>query len=215
VIRPAPADVSTDGPAMSSTPAYDRFAAVAAVLAGVVGLLYAVAFVVLRSDALSALFLLLGGLLSSSALVALYRGLRSTDPGFALWGVVLALAGAIGALLHGGYDLANALHPPATANVDLPSQVDPRGLATFGIGGLGLLVLALLMLRGGPWPRGLGGLGVVLAVLLIVLYAARLIVLDPTSPLVLGPAALVGFVLNPLWYLWLGVVLWRSSTDKR
>jgi hypothetical protein len=37
-----------------------------------------------------------------------------------------------------------------------------------------------------------------------------LIVLDAASPLVLLPAALTGFVANPAWYVWLGLVLLRE-----
>jgi hypothetical protein len=47
--------------------------------------------------------------------------------------------------------------------------------------------------------------------LLIVVYLGRLIVLTPSSPLVLGPAALTGFILNPLWYLLLGMRLRRGA----
>jgi hypothetical protein len=48
---------------------------------------------------------------------------------------------ALGAAIHGGYDLANLINLPASAAAlpDLPSQVDPRGLLTFGVMGLGLL----------------------------------------------------------------------------
>ena len=191
--------------------AFERFAAACSALAGIVGLLYAIAFVLLRNDVLSALCLLLGGLLSSSALLGIFRRVRPTEVGFADWGLFLVLAGSAGALLHGGYDLSNALHPPATVNVDLPSQVDPRGLATFGLTGLGLLVLALLSVRERVLPGGLGMLGAVLGALLLLVYATRLIVLDPASPLVLAPAAIVGFVLNPVWYVWLAAVLWRSA----
>ena len=41
--------------------AYERFAGVCAMVAGVAGFLYAVAFILLRNDLLSALFLLLNG----------------------------------------------------------------------------------------------------------------------------------------------------------
>jgi hypothetical protein len=93
----------------------------------------------------------------------------------------------------------------------LPSAIDPRGMLTFGVAGLGMWVIAWLIVRGGQLPRGLGYLGYLLAALLIVIYLARLIVLDASSPLVLAPAALTGFIVNPLWYLWLGAVLVRKS----
>src|SRR6266508_6872706 len=92
--------------------AYERFAGVCAILTGVAGFLYAVAFILLRNPLLSALFLLLTGLLSTVALVAVYRRLRATDADFALWALLLGFTGALGAAIHGGYDLANAINPP-------------------------------------------------------------------------------------------------------
>ena len=195
--------------AVSST--YERFAGACAVLTGVVGFGYAVAFVILRSTTFSALFLMLGGLLGAAALVAIYARLKETDASFALWGLILGAVGAIGSAIHGGYDLANALHPPAAVNLDLPSQIDPRGLLTFGVAGLGLWVIAWLILRGGQFSKWLGYLGYVTAALLIIIYLARLIVLDATSPLVLAPALLAGFVASPVWYVWMGVSLWKGA----
>ncbi len=29
-------------------------------------------------------------------------------------------------------------------------------------------------------------------------------------PIIVIPALLTGFVINPLWYVWLGLELWRS-----
>jgi hypothetical protein len=199
------------GVSTSVSNSYERFAGVCGVLTGVVGLVYAVAFVILRSPSLSALSLLLGGLLGTVTLVAVYRRLRETDESVALLALLLGVTSAMGAAIHAGYDLSNVLHPPAAVNLDLPSQIDPRGMLTFGIAGLGLWALAWLILRGGQFPRGLGYLGYVTAVLLIVVYLARLIVLDASSPLVLAPAALVGFIANPVWYVWLGLSLWRNT----
>ena len=66
---------------------FEKFAGWGAILAGVSGLLYSIAFVVLQDNLLSALFLLLGGLFSTSALTALYQRLRATESGFALLGI--------------------------------------------------------------------------------------------------------------------------------
>src|SRR3712207_151688 len=113
-----------------------------------VSFLYSVSFVVISrsngplGDALSGLFLMLGGVLSSALLLAIYHWVRERDPAFALWALVLGLFGAAGATVHGGYDLSNALHPPQQlpGALDLPSAVDPRGLLTFGLAGLSVLV---------------------------------------------------------------------------
>ena len=196
---------------------FDRFAGACALAAAALGVLYAVAFLVLRSQALSALALALGALLSTAALTALHARVAPAAGPLALWGLLLAFAGAVGAFVHGGYDLANALHPPGATNADLPSQADPRGALTFGLSGLGLACLAVAMARGGGgrFPRGLAGLGALSAALSVTLYVARLVVLDPASPLVAIPAIAAGFVVNPLWYAGLGVALWRGGARAR
>lgn len=200
-------DITTTQPS-----SFERFAGLSAILAGIVGLLYSISFVVLKNDLLIALFLMLGGLFSTAALVAVYNRLKETDATFALWALLLSIASAFGALLHGGYDLANAINPP-TANAalaSLPSSVDPRGLLTFGVASLGVFGIAWLMGRSRQFPRGLSYWGYLLAVLLVVLYLGRLIILDPKNPLIAVDALLSGFVVNPVWYLWLGMVLWRG-----
>jgi len=188
---------------------------VCAVLAGISGFLYAVAFIIIQQSApatgafLSALFLLLLGLLSSAAQVGVYSRLRDAAPAFALWALILAMVAAFGSTIHGGYDLANALNPPSTPNIDLPSQVDPRGLLTFGFAGLSVGAFSLLMRSFGAWPRTLVYIGFASALLLVLIYLLRLIV--PSSVIVLAPAALEGFIVNPVWYLWLGLELRRGG----
>ncbi|MBI2845597.1 MAG: hypothetical protein HYX86_03515 [Chloroflexi bacterium] len=50
-----------------------------------------------------------------------------------------------------------------------------------------------------------------MAITLIIIYLGRLIVVTATNPIILIPALLAGFVLNPLWYIWLGLVFWRKG----
>jgi hypothetical protein len=188
-------------------------ASVAAFLAAGCGLLYSISFVVLtRASAslgtgLSSIFLMLGGLFGAAALVGLYERLRGSAGTYVVWVLGVGVAGAMAAVLHGGYDLANVLHPPG-GTTNLPSAVDPRGLGTFGLAGIGVLGFSLLM-GGTPGLAGLRNLGLLSGALLIVIYLARLIILTPTNPVVLLPAAVEGFIVNPLWYVWLGVVLRR------
>jgi hypothetical protein len=190
---------------------FERFAGWMAVLAGVSGFLYSVSFIVLRDNLLSALFLLLGGLFSTPALTALYQRLRGTESGFALLGLLLTLSAALGSAIHGGYDLANTLHPPASLNTDLPNPIDPRGLLTFGVAGLGLWLLSWLMSQETQFPSGLAYLGFLSAILMIILYLGRLIILQATSIVIVIPALLEGFIINPLWYLWLGRIFTRNQ----
>jgi hypothetical protein len=190
---------------------FQRFAGYYALLAGLAGFLYSIAFIFLKSNLLSALFLLVGGLFATAAILAVYQLVRETEQTFALWAVLFALAGALGSAVHAGYDLSNAIHPPATLNPDLPSPIDPRGLATFGLAGIGLFVFSWLILRGHKFPSSFAWLGYLSAVLMLVLYLARLVILDATNPVVVIPALLEGFIVNPIWYIWLGVLLLRRQ----
>ena len=184
-------------------------------LAGACGFLYSISFVLIARAApglgsgLSAAFLLLGGIFGASALLGLYERLVPTAGGYATWALIFGLAGAISATFHGGYDLANAIHPPGHAG-DLPSAVDPRGLGTFGLSGVSILAFAYLMGREATFPLNLSYLGFISGALLLVIYLARLIILDAASPLVLGTAALEGFAISPIWYVWLGLTLRRA-----
>ena len=55
--------------------------------------------------------------------------------------------------------------------------------------------------------RGVGYLAYLSAFLLAVLYLGRLIILDPSNPVILIPALLNGFVISPVLYLLLGFAL--------
>lgn len=194
---------------------YQRVAAVAAMCAAASGLLYSVSFVIVTRAApaigggLAAAFLLLGSALGATALIGLHRRVVGVGGDFATLALAFGLAGALAAGLHGGYDLANALHQPGAVST-AASQVDPRGLGTFGLTGVSLLGFSWLLGRSDADARGLRTLGVVSGVLLLLVYLARLIVLDPSNPLVLAPAAVEGFIVNPAWYVWLGLVLRRG-----
>jgi hypothetical protein len=68
---------------------------------------------------------------------------------------------------------------------------------------LALWVAGLLMRHSARFSCGFVVLTFVLAALLVIVCLGRLIVLTPSSPLVLVPAAVTGFIVNPIWYLWL------------
>jgi hypothetical protein len=208
-------------PIWRPTPDFDLRTGLAAIAAGIIGFLYAVAFIILviagvapePGFALASVLLLVGGLLSAVALTGLFPRIWVVSAPYAALALLFGVGGTFGAAIHGGWDLAVTLHPPEGFEglPNLPSEVDPRGLLTFGFSGLGLLIASWLIVRGGVLPRGLGYLGYLAAVLLLIIYLARLIILDPTNPLVAGPAALAGFIVNPIWYVWLGLTLRRLA----
>lgn len=180
---------------------------VEAFLTGIFALLYAYFFLVAQDVLLYSLFLFLFGLFAIKVMVALYNHLEKEDVYLARVALALGIIGAAGAAVHGGYDLANAINQPTALNLDLPNQVDPRGLLAFGFTGLATIKFAWLMSRSTYFPKWLPVIGAVSGVLLLVIYVARLTVLDPMNPMLLYPVLLNGFILGPLWYLWLGVAL--------
>jgi hypothetical protein len=192
--------------------AFERLAGTCAVVAALGGIAYGVAFVILGNQLVYSVLLMLNGLLAAVILVALYQNVRQRDESWALLALLLGVVGLLGSVAHGGYDLANAIHPP-TANAlslaDFPSQIDARGLLTFGFTGVGILIVSALMSRADAFPTGLSIAGLALGVLMIVIYLGRLIILDPTN-LIVRIALLAGVIVNTIWYLWLGVVLRRK-----
>lgn len=196
------------------TLSFERFAGTCAILTGTAAFLYAVSFIILRSPLLSGLFLLLQGLLATAALVAVYRRLMNTDGSFALWALLLGVVGAAGSAIHGGFDLANAINPPPDGIPNLPSQIDPRGLLTFGVMSVAFFTIAWLIGRGEQFPRGLSYWSYLLGAVLLVLYLGRLTILDVSNPVILVPAILGGFIVNPAWYIWLGLSLWQPAAMR-
>lgn len=192
--------------------AYRHTAYPSAWLAAACGFLYSVSFVIIArnnqnlGEGLSGFFLLLGGVFGASAMLGLYERLQKSAGMYAVWALIVGLAGALAATLHGGYDVAVAIHPP-DQTINFPSPVDPRGLGTFGLTGLSLLAFSFLMQRDRAFPRALVGIGYASGVLLVLIYVARLTILQASSVLVLAPAGIEGFFVNPAWYAWLGFVL--------
>jgi hypothetical protein len=70
------------------------------------------------------------------------------------------------------------------------------------------------MTQNASLPKGLAYLGYLSAALMIILYLGRLILLQATSLAIVIPALLEGFIVNPLWYVWLGMIFVRGSDSK-
>ena len=201
---------------------FDIFAGWCAVVAGLFGFLYSIAFVLIQPTSpligaiLSSTFMIIIGFFTTGTLTAIYGRLRGRSPEFALWAYLLGVVGAVGSAIHGSYDLANAIHPlslgATEAAAGVPSQVDPRGFLTFLIYAVALLTFSILIITSRRFPNALGILGIVLAAVLMLLYFARMISLDPSNLLVVVLVILSGFILSPVWNIWLGLALWRGVT---
>src|SRR3954468_4607683 len=98
---------STLGGGTGMSGSFDRLAGWASILAGVAGIGYAIAFVVLKNGALSAQFLTLAPLLSVAGLVAVFERVRTIDSGYAIVALALGAFGSLAASSHGVFDLSN------------------------------------------------------------------------------------------------------------
>jgi hypothetical protein len=198
------------------TPSFRRLAGTCALATGVGGFLYSLAFIVISQTnsglgiGLSWLILLIGALVAMPVLVALQFSLRDVDAPAALLALLLTALGFLGAIMHSGYEIANIIHLGHSPASDVASPVDPRGMLTFGITGLGILMFAWLMGRSPRFPSGLSRWGLLTGALMIVVYLARLTLYSPTNPLVLAGAGITGFIVSPVFYIWLGRSLLSS-----
>lgn len=185
---------------------FERQAGWSAIAAAIGGILYGVFFVLLSNTGVASALLMIGGVLSSVVLVAFATSLRSVNENAAHWALAVGVVASLASVAHGGYDLANVIHPPPDNVQSLagyPNQVDPRGLGTFGLAGIAYLVLATLAARSPRYATGLARLGQALGVVMIIIYLGRLIILDPTNPIV-RVALAAGVLANTAFFLGLG-----------
>jgi hypothetical protein len=174
------------------------------------GIAYAIAFVIFLHDGARAAkitnsaLLLLGGVGTAVVLVALYQLLRDHDHAWALGGLLVGIAGSFASSLHGGTDLALAVRHLHETNV---RQTDPRGLATFAFVAASVAVFSWLMRRDPRFSPVLSTLGLIAAAGLMFLYLGRIGLYDPNRPILLALLVLMGFVINPAWYVWVGLRL--------
>ena len=202
------------------TDLYRRFAGLAAIATAAAGVVFTVTFAIAVREGdrwalwASSITLVVGSLIAIPVIVALADQLGAREPQFARVGLVLGLVACLGAALHGAWDTAVLAHPVRQA--DVPSYTDARGFATFAMSALALLVFGWLILRGTEIPRVVGQLALLAAVLLLVVYFGRLIVLNPKKPVIKWVAVVSGLLVNPAFYLaYARSLLTRGATGTK
>jgi hypothetical protein len=198
---------------------FERVAGVASFLVVLGAVLYSIFFIWIVEGggsnvrAVWYFLLMLGGLGTVPVLVALYFRLRASDEGFALVAFVLGLGAALGAVLHGSYNLANEITPQEP--YALGQEDIARGALRYLVLGLFFLLTAWLIQRSGALPLGLAYLGYLGGAILVFIYIGRLFdFITPGDYVSLIPPIVYGFVVHPVWYLWLGWVFWREAGDE-
>jgi hypothetical protein len=197
---------------------FERFAAVCSMAVAFGALAFAAIFAVIvggSSEGKPFFALLLGGAIAIvPVVIALYDRLRETDAAFALTALVFGILGALGGILHGGYELAALQTPSAPAYYPGPEAVT-KGVLRYGCAGLALFLFGWLIARGGRLPRPLGYVGMFGGALLVLIYFGRLFdFITPGDHVSLIPPVAYGLVVHPLLYGWLGWIFLRAPEPR-
>ncbi len=168
---------------------------------------------------LSVEFVLIG-ILAFAAVPAISGLVQTVNAGWARWTKNLAYLGF--AVLAISYFRAIALTPwraEAFAVGDASTRaaiagigsayIDPHGWLSFGAVSLWLLVVNVLALRGGKLPKLLGIIGIVGAILYALVVAGNV---TGITLLVMIAAGLGGIIMGPIWFIWIGVRLSRTTS---
>ena len=194
---------------------YQRVAGIAAFFVGFGALVYAILFVTIVEGNTETepwfAILMLGAVATVPVLIALYYTLRPYDQAAALTALVLGLFGALGGVLHGGYELGLLVTPPENVAAYPGPESISKGVLRYLVAGLALLVVAWLVWASGLLPRGIAYLAALGGALLVFVYIGRLYdFITPGDYVSLIPPLAYGFLVHPLLYGWLGLIFWRG-----
>lgn len=152
-------------------------------------------------------------------IVAMYFRVRSTGEAWAFFATLLGAIAGFATILNALQQLANArylasLYPSAKdfalAAFSTPAPINPVGAVTFGLTAPWFLIVSLLMLKR-DFPKLLAYLGFVAFADLAVGFVASLANIAGLDVLT---AVIAGAVGGPIFWLWLGVILWRDAGNN-
>ncbi len=219
---------------------FQKFAGAAAIVVGLSSLLYGLIFLFLFPAeqkgappasliafaanptplVLLSFLLALGGLAASVAVVGIAQRLRDGQVGIAFWAAALGFAYGLLTALQAVYQLFlastmsalyarndPALQAAAVVVTYAPSPVNTFGFSKFFLSGLWLFVTGALMVRSGYFPRTLGYLALIAGVGVILLFIGQA---TGTLTLILAVGVPGSAVVGPLFWLWVGYLLWRK-----
>jgi hypothetical protein len=136
--------------------------------------------------------------------------------------------GALSGLHHGWSDfvrnpiLARALGPTSSSAIaatlidSLPSPIDARGVGTFGLTGLFLLIVGLLLLQMEGIPRRLAQVALGASALLGVLFVGTVLYANGAGIpqarfLIFAAGPLYAIVAGPAFFIWFGTLLRKTT----
>jgi len=164
--------------------------------------------------------LALYSLVGIAAVLAISASVRAVHDGWVRWTSTLAIIGfavnAVDWLRRLALDPARAAayvqgDAAVKAALTVPGALqglDPQAWFRFGVVGFWVLVVSLLALRSGMWPKLLASLGVAVAITYWLIVASNLLQIQLFTAIVAGVG---GVILLPIWYIWLGLRLRQAG----
>jgi hypothetical protein len=202
---------------MTTTPRFQRFAALCAFLVALGAIVYAILFIAIVEGAGRTTYewwfflLMIGGAATIPVFAALCLRLSAVDAGIALTAIVLGVLAALGGVMHGSYNLGRLVTPPAKSTPPGFEEVS-HGVLRYAVAGLALLLVGWLLERDPGFPSLLAWLALLGGAVLVFIYVGRLFdFITPGDYFSLVPPIAYGFVIHPLLYAWLGSILWRGA----
>jgi hypothetical protein len=162
----------------------------------------------------------LGSLVGIAAVLAISDSVRSANEGWVRWTSALATIGfavnavdwfrllALNPARAAAYVQGDAAVRAALTVPGALAGLDPAAFLRFGAVGLWILVVSLLALRSGTWPKPLAYLGIAVTVVFWLIVAANFLQIQLLTAIVAGLGLVI---LAPLWYIWLGLRLRRAG----
>jgi hypothetical protein len=161
----------------------------------------------------------LSGLIGIAVVLAVSESVRSAQEGWVRWTSNLAVLGFAVVAVN---NFRNIAFQPGRATAYMegdavtrtviewsgPYSLDPQSWMGFGAVGLWVLVVSLLTLRAGTWPRSLSYVGVATAIAYWLIVVGS--VLNQEALFTIA-AAFGGIILAPIWYIWTGLKLRQAS----
>ena len=196
---------------------FERLAGYCALFVGLGALVYAILFITIVEGNTETepwfAILMLGAITTVPVLVGLYCRFAEFDQGLALTFLALGLFGALGGIIHGGYELALLITPPDVEAGAYPGPESvAKGVLRYLVAGLSLLLVAWLVWASGLLPRGIAYLAGIGGILLVFIYIGRLYdFITPGDYVSLLPPLVYGLVVHPLLYGWIGLTFLRRT----
>jgi hypothetical protein len=162
-----------------------------------------------------------GAIFALAVIPAVAEKVRHLNEGWVRWTSTLATIGFVAAIFDNYWAIAmtparaaayvtrDAATRAALTVPGAPQFIDVQGWLGYGAVGVWVLVVSLLALRRNIWPKLLAYLGIVLAIAYFLVLST--FVLPTLREMILILSGIGGVVLAPIWYIWIGLILYRNN----